>query len=175
MTGTDLIAHTAIAPVSEFRATDLATLRPSIKNALVNGMAYSVASSTRCIMTEHDDQEKDMLLAAALAPGATACGAAESSRNFTLHRPAANGRSGFSFAGFEPAFRDGSCGGRMSDNLTRAADKVAALLDSDDPAIQIRAARLLFIHTNRLRDSIDVVERMRRLEATVAARIGGVA
>ena len=62
--------------------------------------------------------------------------------------------------------------GCMADNMTRAARKLASLLDQGDPAIQLRAARAVLGIGISLRDSVDVSARMRELEAIIAEKLG---
>ncbi|MSR53835.1 MAG: hypothetical protein EXS09_11175 [Gemmataceae bacterium] len=125
-------------------------------------------------MSDHDSQEKDLLLATAIASGATISMAASQLdiSRFTVQKRMA-----------DPAFRKlisdlrgemvANALGRMSENLTRAADAVTTLLDAPEPHIRLRAARLLFIQTAKLRDSVDFDNRLLDLEATVVKRLGG--
>jgi hypothetical protein len=58
--------------------------------------------------------------------------------------------------------------GRMTDNMTRAADAIAGLLDAEDPAVRLRAARTLLTVGLRLHDAVDVADRIRDLEEELA-------
>ena len=60
--------------------------------------------------------------------------------------------------------------GRLTDNMTRAADAVAALLDAPEPHIRLRAARTLMSLGLKFRDSVDVTDRIRDLECELAHR-----
>jgi len=62
--------------------------------------------------------------------------------------------------------------GRMAENMTRAADKVARLLDSADEAIALRAARTLMSLGLRLRDSVELADRIHEIERELAHRKG---
>jgi len=62
--------------------------------------------------------------------------------------------------------------GRRTDNMTRAADTVAALLDAPEPHLRLRAARALMSLGLRFRDSVDVTDRIRDLERELARRQG---
>jgi hypothetical protein len=62
--------------------------------------------------------------------------------------------------------------GRMTDNMTRAADAVAALLDAEQPAIRLRAARTLVTLGLRLQDALDLTDRIRELERELARKQG---
>jgi hypothetical protein len=63
---------------------------------------------------------------------------------------------------------------RMTNNMTRAADVLAGLLDEQNPAMRLRAARSLLTLGLRLRDSIDLNDRIRDLEDELARKTGGV-
>ena len=54
--------------------------------------------------------------------------------------------------------------GRMADNMTRAADTVNRLLDPDDPTVVLRAARALLSLGMRLRDSVEIADRVQELK-----------
>jgi hypothetical protein len=124
-------------------------------------------------MASFGTTEKKVALALALASGATAPQAAEQTGVSlrTVHRKLAN-----------PAFRRlvsrlrgemlAAALGRMAENMTRAADTVAALLDVEDPAIRLRAARALLSLGLRLRDSVDLGDRVRELERELAHKQG---
>src|SRR5258707_5746 len=46
--------------------------------------------------------------------------------------------------------------GRMADNMTRAADALSALIDGQDAALRLRAARAVLSLGLRLNDAVDV-------------------
>jgi hypothetical protein len=97
--------------------------------------------------------ENDSLVAVALASGLSLNAAAEQAGvcRKTVERRLA-----------DPAFRRevaefrgqliAAALGRLADNMTRAADAVAALLDDPDPRLRLRAARTLFNSGLRLRN-----------------------
>jgi hypothetical protein len=62
--------------------------------------------------------------------------------------------------------------GRVAENMTRASDALAALLESNEPAIRLRAARTLLSMGIRLRDSVDLTDRVNELEAELARKQG---
>ena len=62
--------------------------------------------------------------------------------------------------------------GRLTDNLTRAADTVAALLTDEKSHVRLRAARTLMSFNLRFRDAIDVADRIQNLERDLAQRQG---
>jgi hypothetical protein len=122
-------------------------------------------------MSPNVGPEKDSLLALALASGQSTAAAAEQAgiSQRTVERRLA-----------DPAFRRqvadfrgellATALGRLADNLTRAADTVAALLDAPEPHHRLRAARTLFSFALRLRDAVDLGDRVRDLEAELARR-----
>jgi hypothetical protein len=124
-------------------------------------------------MQQNETLEKDTTLALALASGtsiadaATKIGVCRQTVYRKLEEP--------DFARLVCEFRDKLIAvalGRIADNLTRAADALAGLLDSSEPHIRIRAARALFSMGVRLRDSLDLTARMRAVETELAARRG---
>jgi hypothetical protein len=124
-------------------------------------------------MTQIDTPDKDVLLAMAIATGRTACAAAE---ELGLSRSTVQRRM------TEPSFRRlindlrqemvASALGCISDNMKRGAEAITSLLDSPEPHIKLRAARALFSYGLKLRDSVDIGERMRELENELARRLG---
>jgi hypothetical protein len=124
-------------------------------------------------MAPFDTAEKKVALALALASGMTAAAAAEQEQVSlrTVRRRLAN-----------PAFRRlvarlrgqmlEAALGRMAENMTRAADKVARLLDSADEAVALRAARTLLSLGLRLRDSVELADRIHEIERELARKKG---
>jgi lambda repressor-like predicted transcriptional regulator len=124
-------------------------------------------------MTQNVGQEKRSLLALALASGTSIKDAAEEAgiSRRTVERCLAR-----------PAFRRlvarlrgdlvATALGRLTDNMTRAADAVAALLDAPEPHLRLRAARALMSFGLKFRDSVDVTDRIRDLERELARRQG---
>jgi hypothetical protein len=64
----------------------------------------------------------------------------------------------------------GLASGRMADNMAAAADQLVALLAHDDPRLRLRAARNLIVLGIRLRDSVDLSDRIRDVEAELARK-----
>ena len=62
--------------------------------------------------------------------------------------------------------------GRMSQQMSRAADTIAALLDAEEPHIRLRAGRAMLSLGLRLRDSVDLGERVHELERELAQKQG---
>jgi hypothetical protein len=120
-------------------------------------------------MSQFDTENKDVLLATALASGASASAAArqlEMSLSTVKRRMA------------ERDFRDlvselrqemfTAALGRMTDNVTRAADTMAALLDDESPQMRLRAARTLVTLGMRLHEALDLTQRVHDLERDLA-------
>ena len=124
-------------------------------------------------MSQNVAPENDSLLALALATGQSVGAVAEQAglNRRTIERKLA-----------DPAFRRqvaefrgeliATALGRLADNMTRAADTVAALLDAPEPHLRLRAARALMSLGLRFRDSVDVTDRIRDLERELARRQG---
>jgi hypothetical protein len=122
-------------------------------------------------MTQFDTENKDVLLAMAIASGASASAAA---REMELSLSTVQRRIA------DPEFRQlvaelrremlTSALGRVSHNMTRAADTVAALLDAEEPHIRLRAARALMTLGLKLHDSLELSERIEALEEEVEQR-----
>jgi hypothetical protein len=124
-------------------------------------------------MSQNVAVEKDSFIALALASGTSVTAAAEQAGvdRKTVQRRLA-----------DPAFRRmvaeyrseliASALGRTADNMTRAAETLAAMLDAESPALRIRAARALMTLGMRLRDSVDLNDRMREVEEELARKLG---
>jgi len=115
--------------------------------------------------------EKDSLLAIALASGASISDVAARANidRSTVYRKLENPE----FRRLVAEFRDrliGTALGRIADNMTRAADALAAMLDAPEPHIRLRAIRALFTLGIRLRDSVDLTTRMHDVERTLAGQ-----
>jgi transposase-like protein len=122
-------------------------------------------------MSQFDTENKDVLLAMALAAGASASDAARQLEVSisTVKRRLADP----DFRRFVADLRAEMLAralGRVTDNMTRAADTLAGLLDDQNPAIRIRAARALLTLGLRLHDAIDVTERVRAIEEELERR-----
>jgi hypothetical protein len=124
-------------------------------------------------MSQNVPPQKKSLLAMALASGISITDAAEQAGvcRKTVQRYLA-----------KPAFRRlvaryrneliSTALGRMADGMTRAADAIAGLLDEKDPAIRLRAARAMVTLGQRLRDSVDVTDRIHEIERELARKKG---
>jgi predicted ArsR family transcriptional regulator len=118
--------------------------------------------------------KKDVILALALASGATAVAAAEQLKisDRTVRRRLA-----------DPAFRQlvaemradfiAQAVGRLTQNMTRAADGLVAMLDSGDERVRLRVIRALLTLGHRLHDAVDLELRIRNLEQDAARKQGG--
>jgi hypothetical protein len=127
-------------------------------------------------MAAFDRFEKDVIWAMALASGATQAVAAEQAGTSprTIRRKLAR-----------PEFRQlvadlraeliGQALGRMANNMTRAADSLGALLDSEDERVRLRTCRALLSLGLKMRDSVDLTERVREIEAEIARKQGAAA
>src|SRR5262245_55382951 len=120
-------------------------------------------------MEQNETLDKDVVLALAIASGTSISEAAVNAGvgRATVYRKLENP----DFARQVSEFRAKLIAvalGRIADNLTRAADALAGLLDAPEPHLRIRAARALFSMGIRLRDSIDLTTRVRAVEAELA-------
>lgn len=116
---------------------------------------------------------KDQLLAMALASGTSPTDAA---RQLEISRSTIQRRMN------DPMFRRlvsnlrgemlASAMGRISDSMTKAAVTVAGLLDAPEPYLRLRAARMLFHFGLKMRDEIDIGDRMREVEAVLDEKLG---
>jgi hypothetical protein len=124
-------------------------------------------------MDPFDPKNKDVLLAAALASGGSSAAAA---RKMAISKTTVKRRLR------DPAFRRlvselrdemlSSVLGRMTDQMTGAVEKLGKLLEEDDPAIRLRAFRASMTFGLRLRDSVDLNDRIGELEAELARKTG---
>ncbi len=124
-------------------------------------------------MSQNVPEEKNSELALILASGVTITSAAEQTQvcRKTVQRKLA-----------DPEFRKlvsdlrrqmfTDALGRMAEHATRAADALGTLVDGDDPALRLRAARAVLSLGLRLNDAVDVSERMDELERQFALRQG---
>ena len=124
-------------------------------------------------MAENGVFEKDVILALALASGATQAMASEQT-DVSL-RTIQRRLSDPEFRKLVIEYRDSIVAetlGKMASNMTRAADALAVLLDNDDVKVRLRAARAVLSLGMRLRDSVDLSERVRQLEEELARKQG---
>jgi F420-0:gamma-glutamyl ligase len=119
--------------------------------------------------------EKDSTLAMALASGESVGAAAEQAgvTDRTVRRKLSDPEFRRQVADLRGELMSRALD-RMTDNMTRAADVLAGLLDEQNPAVRLRAARSLLTLGLRLRDSIDLNNRIRDLEDELARKTGGV-
>jgi len=124
-------------------------------------------------MSQFDTENKDVLLAMALAAGASAADAARQLEVSvsTVKRQTADPDFRRFVADLRGQMLERALG-RVTDTMTRAADTLAALLDAAEPALRIRAARALLSFGLRLHDAVDVTDRVRKLEDELARRPG---
>ena len=116
-------------------------------------------------MSQFDTENKDVLLAMALASGASA---ADAARRLDVSISTVKRRlADPDFRRFVSDLRAEMLAralGRVTDSMTRAADTLAGLLDDQNPAIRIRAARALLTLGLRLHEAVDVAQRVREIE-----------
>jgi hypothetical protein len=120
-------------------------------------------------MSQFVASEKDPILALALAGGQSIEAVAEQAglSRRTIERKLA-----------DPAFRQlvaefrgqliATALGLLAESMTRAARTIAALLDSPQEHIRLRAARTLITAGLRVRDSVELADQVRDLQAEVA-------
>jgi hypothetical protein len=118
--------------------------------------------------------EKDSTLAMALASGESVGTAAEQAgvTDRTVRRKLATPEFRRQVAELRAELMSRALD-HMTKNMTRAADVLAGLLDEQNPAMRLRAARSLLTLGLRLRDSIDLNDRIRDLEEELARKTGG--
>lgn len=116
-------------------------------------------------MAENGRRKGDTALLTALASGQTVRDAAQAAGigERTAHRRTA-----------DPAFRQlvasarasmiGQALGRLADGMTAAADKLRQLLEAESESVSLGAARLILELTVRLRESVELEERLTALE-----------
>jgi hypothetical protein len=124
-------------------------------------------------MSPNVPSEKDSVLALALATGASVNEAAERAGvdRKTVQRKLADPEFRREVSEFRGEFIAATLG-RMADNMTRAADRLAVLLNDANPSIQLRAIRTMMSFGLRFRDSVDIAERIHDLEAELARKQG---
>ena len=124
-------------------------------------------------MRQDVTSEKDVILALALASGDTTSGAAAKAG---VCRATVSRRLGDpEFRRLVSEFRNEVVAeslGKMAANMTRAADTLAALLAVDDDKVRLRTARAVISLGMRLRDSVDLNDRIRELENELARKQG---
>lgn len=122
-------------------------------------------------MTPFDPENKDVLLAAELAAGKS-WGA--SAQELDVSKSTVKRRLR------DPEFRKlvaeirsemlSEVLGRMVDKITGGVERVGALLENEEPAIQLRAFRALMTFGLRLRETLDLDEQIRQLREELARR-----
>lgn len=124
-------------------------------------------------MAHFGSSTKDVNLALALAAGRSITAAAEQagvSRRTATRKVA------------DPAFRQlvaelradfiGQAVGRLAHNMTRAADGLAAMLDSTDERVRLRVSRAVLTLGVKLHEEVDLELRLREVEAQYTAMTG---
>jgi hypothetical protein len=117
--------------------------------------------------------EKDVLIAMALAQGQNAKSTALACQvtDRTVRRKLADPEFRTLVARLRGELMTRALG-RLADNMTRAADAIVGLLESDDARLRLRTARALLSLGLRLRDSVDLNERIHGLEDELALKQG---
>jgi hypothetical protein len=119
-------------------------------------------------MTQFDTENKDVRLAMALAAGASASAAA---RDLDISLSTVNRRlADLDFRKFVADLRGQMLEralGRVTDNMTGAADTLVALLDHDNPVYRLGAARAMLTLGLKLHDAVDTAEQVRLLQEEV--------
>ncbi len=116
----------------------------------------------------------DDALAAELAAGktvrdaATAAGVAERTAHRRLTDPAFKARVSEVRGGMVT-----TAAGRLADGMAAAADVLRALLTDADPHVRHKASVKLIELSVRVRDQVEIEDRLARLEATMAEQPGG--
>jgi hypothetical protein len=122
-------------------------------------------------MSHFVTKEKNVCLALALASGVGVTLAAEQAvvHRRTVYRKLA-----------DPAFRRlvadlrdeliSRALGRLANNMTFASDEMAALLKAENPSVRLRAAQAIVSFGLRLRESVELTERVREIEVELAAK-----
>jgi transposase-like protein len=120
-------------------------------------------------MDRFDTAEKEVLLATALAAGSTAASAA---RELDIGLSTVKRR--MAEQQFQQLVADlraemvAAALGRMADNMTRAADQIAALMNDENPSVRLRASRALISLGLKMHQAVDVDQRLRSLQVEVA-------
>ena len=117
--------------------------------------------------------EKKMALALALASGMSVPAAAEQAQvcERTVRRRLKQSAFRRLVARLRGQMLEAALG-RMAENMTRAADRIARLVDSADDAVSLRAARALMSLGLRLRDAVEIADRIQNLERVFEQRQG---
>jgi hypothetical protein len=118
-------------------------------------------------------KNKDVLLATVMATGVSATSAAQQLK-YSL-RSVQRRMASPSFRTLVATLRAEMVErilGIMTERLTRATEAVAELLDSPEPLMRIRAARLLFQTSMKLRSAVDIDWQIRELRDEVNGREG---
>ena len=125
-------------------------------------------------MSQNVASEKDVILALALASGesTTAAGEKVGVCRRTVERHLAQPEFRKLVADFRSEVVAETLG-KMASNMTRAADALAGLLDTADDKLRLRSARAVLSLGIRLRDSVELTERVRDLEQELAQKHGG--
>jgi hypothetical protein len=117
--------------------------------------------------------ERDSILATAISSGASTAEAAEKAgvSQRTAQRRIADPAFQQQVAQLRSKLMSRALD-KMAENMTRAADAIARLIDAENPAISLRAARSILTLSLRLHDALDLHERITALEQEVERKMG---
>jgi len=117
--------------------------------------------------------EKDSILATALSSGASTAEAAEKAgvSQRTAQRRIADPEFQQQVAQLRTKLMARALD-KMAENMTRAADAIARLIDAENPAISLRAARSMLTLSLRLHDALDLQNRIRAIEEELERKMG---
>jgi uncharacterized membrane protein YqiK len=117
--------------------------------------------------------EKDSILATAISAGASTAEAAEKAglSQRTAQRRIADPEFQQQVAQLRSKLMARALD-KMAENMTRAADAIARLIDADNPAISLRASRSMLTLSLRLHDALDLDQRITALKEELERRTG---
>jgi hypothetical protein len=117
--------------------------------------------------------EKDSILATAISAGASTAEAAEKAglSQRTAQRRLADPEFQQQVAQLRSKLMSRALD-KMAENMTRAADAIARLIDAENPAISLRASRSMLTLSLRLHDALDLQQRITALEKELERRTG---
>lgn len=122
-------------------------------------------------MEQNGTEKKDVLLSIALATGQNITQAGQESGlgRTTVYRKLANPKFRRRVARLRQQFISEALG-RLTDQMCSAADRLVETMSDDDPRLRLRAARTLIMMAVKLRDSVDLSDRMHDLEIQLARK-----
>jgi hypothetical protein len=120
-----------------------------------------------------DSETRDDVLALALARGATRqeAGRIAGVSERTVYVRLSDQDFRLRVAGFRRAMIDGAIG-KLATLADKAADVLGHLLDEEIPLIRLRAAASVLEQLTRIREHVELSERLEELERRVAGRDG---